>query len=137
MLTIYRRHLKSCSHRSEGRAYRRCRCPLWVDGFLGKEEIRESLRLRDWEKGQQRIREWEAEGARGQATEGPISIDRACAEFLQDAEARKLEEATLYKYRVLFEGPKPRKISKPGAKVKPLSPGLKQFAADQGIRYLI
>ena len=62
MLTIYRRHLKTCDHKSDGRKYRRCRCPIWVDGFLGDVEIRKSLELRDWEKAQATIREWEAEG---------------------------------------------------------------------------
>jgi hypothetical protein len=56
MLTIYRRHLKTCEHKSEGRKYRRCRCPLWVDGFLGTVEIRKSLEMRDWEKAQSTIR---------------------------------------------------------------------------------
>lgn len=57
MLTIYRRHLRNCEHRAEGRKYRRCRCPIWADGFLNGAEVRESLDLKDWEKAQQRIRE--------------------------------------------------------------------------------
>ena len=39
MLTIYRRHLKNCDHCTEGRKYRRCHCPIWVDGFLGVQEF--------------------------------------------------------------------------------------------------
>jgi hypothetical protein len=50
MLTIYRRHLKSCAHRGEGRTYRRCKCPLWADGLIGGVDIRESLKTRDWLK---------------------------------------------------------------------------------------
>src|SRR5580704_13864003 len=103
MVSLYRRHLKNCPHRSEGRKYRRCRCPVWVDGFLNGDDIRQSLDLRDWEKAQQRIREWEAEGRRTEAEE-PITVEEACAEFLLDAEARKLGESTLDKYRLLFEG---------------------------------
>ena len=61
MLTIYRRHLKTCAHRSEGRNYRRCRCAIWVDGFIGKEEIRRSLRAKNWERAQAQVREWEAQ----------------------------------------------------------------------------
>jgi hypothetical protein len=60
MLTLYRRHLKSCEHRGEGRAYRRCKCPIWVDGFIGQREIRESLQLRDWQRANEKIQEWEA-----------------------------------------------------------------------------
>jgi hypothetical protein len=62
MLTLYRRHVTACEHRHQGRKYRRCRCPIWVDGFLNGVEMRESLELRDWEKAQQKIRDWEAEG---------------------------------------------------------------------------
>jgi hypothetical protein len=61
MLTIYRRHRKNCSHRTEGRAYRRCLCPIWVDGVLVDKEIRESLKIRDWQRAQELVREWEAE----------------------------------------------------------------------------
>ena len=47
MLTIYRRHRKNCKQRIDGRGYRRCLCPIWVDGSLNGVEIRKSLRLRD------------------------------------------------------------------------------------------
>jgi hypothetical protein len=40
MLTIYRRHLKLCSHRS--RNYKRCQRPIWVQGTLGNESVRET-----------------------------------------------------------------------------------------------
>ena len=47
MLMIFRRHVKSCKHRGEGRKYRNCRCPIWVDGFLRGNpiRIRESMKL--------------------------------------------------------------------------------------------
>ena len=119
MLTIYRRHTKKCPHRGKGRAYRRCRCPIWVDGVVGLEEIRESLRTRDWQKAQQIVRAWEAEGrrARGEEESEPVSIDAACEAFMSDAEARGLRPATLKKYRVLFEQ-------------------LREFARQGGFRYL-
>ena len=102
MLTTYRRHLTSCPHRSEGRKYRRCRCPVWVDGFLHGVEIRESLKLRDWEKAQEQVRQMEA-GLPVKETEHP-TIEQACREFLEDATARNLRDPTLYKYRLLFQG---------------------------------
>src|SRR5258708_22269026 len=64
MLTAYRRHLKSCRRRDEGRSYRNCRCPIWVDGILGGAEMRESLKVRDWQRAQEIIREWEIENRR-------------------------------------------------------------------------
>ena len=102
MLTIYRRHLKTCAHKNEGRKYRRCRCPIWVDGFLGKVEIRKSLELRDWEKAQSTIREWEAEGAPKEPEKAPITLAQAQEHFLRDAEARDLRQSTLKKYRVML-----------------------------------
>src|SRR5215469_2298213 len=104
MLTIYRRHLKTCPHRNEGRKYRRCRCPIWVDGFLGNVEIRKSLEMRDWEAAQTKIRKWEAQGTNVQTLneDGPVNLIHARDEFLRDAEARSLRESTLKKYRVML-----------------------------------
>jgi len=118
VLTIYRRHVKNCDHRAEGRKYRRCRCPIWVDGFLNGVEMRESLKLRDWEKAQDKIREWESKGSAVEPESNqPISIEHACDEFLREADARELRESTLNKYRVLFAQ-------------------LKAFAADRGLRFV-
>jgi hypothetical protein len=30
MLTIYRRHRRSCKQRMKGRKHRHCQCPIWV-----------------------------------------------------------------------------------------------------------
>jgi integrase/recombinase XerD len=86
----------------EGRKYRRCRCPIWVDGFLGDTEIRQSLATGDWEKAQQTIRSWESAGEQISEKSEPITIKQATDEFLADAQARKLNERTIYKYRFLF-----------------------------------
>jgi len=103
MLTIYRRHLKSCQHRNEGRDYRRCKCPVWVDGFVGGQEIRKSLDTRDWEKAQGKIRDWEAAGEiPGQTADEPITIEKVQDEFIADAEARKLKNSTIDRYHILF-----------------------------------
>jgi len=99
---------------------------------LNRIEIRESLGLRDWEKAQQRIREWEAEGRQVQEV-ALVTIERACEEFLLDAEARKLRDATLDKYKLLFDGPKNKDKIK---ETKPRSLGLKEFAAAHGLRFL-
>ncbi len=117
MLTIYRRHLKSCAHRNEGRAYRRCKCPLWVDGFIGQREIRESLQLRDWQKASEKILEWEAKGQVTAPQAEPTTIQQATESFLADANARELREATLSKYRLLFRR-------------------LGEFASANGLRYI-
>ena len=101
MLTIYRRHQRDCEHQGEGRSYRRCRCVIWVDGTVGDVDIRKSLHTRDWQKAQDIVRQWEAEGQRVEETP-PITLKEACDKFMADAEARGLREPTLYKYRLLF-----------------------------------
>jgi integrase/recombinase XerD len=118
MLTIYRRHRRDCEHRSKGRKYRRCRCPMWADGFLGDREIRKSLDTRDWEKAQETIREWEVVGLENTSSGSRfLTIEQAQREFIADAEARKLKERTIYKYRLLFRQ-------------------LTAFAEEEGIRFL-
>ena len=90
MLTIYRRHRKSCQHRAKGRKHRHCQCPIWVDGTLGGKEMRESLRVRDWQRAQEMIREWEAEDRRTRQQEHQITIKDAHGKFIADAEAERL-----------------------------------------------
>ena len=113
MLTVYRRHLRRCEHRAEGRKYRRCKCPLWVDGFLNGVEIRKALGIRDWEKAQETVRDWEAEGQQNARDDrsiaptsdsearGPISLADAWRIFCADLQARKLHASTIRKYKLL------------------------------------
>jgi integrase/recombinase XerD len=103
MLTIYRRHRKDCKHRSEGRKYRRCRCPIWVDGLFIGREIRKSLDSTDWQKAQDVVREMEATESEPKDANEPITIQLAGDKFMADANARKLNESTIYKYRLLFK----------------------------------
>ncbi len=118
MLTAYRRHRKDCAHRNAGRKYRRCRCPIWADGFIGRQEIRKSLGTRDWDEAQKIVRQWEAAGALSiQQCEQPITVEQAKQEFLADAEARNLKDKTVYKYRLLLRQ-------------------LIEFAQPQGVRFL-
>ena len=122
MLTIYRRHVKACEHKHEGRKYRRCRCPIWVDGSLRGEELRESLGLENWEKAQEKIRDWEVSGRSVVTKAEPeedtaTTLEKACASFIADAESRELQESTLRKYRQLVKQ-------------------MKAFAAAEGLRYI-
>jgi site-specific recombinase XerD len=55
-----------------------------------------------WDKAQQRIREWEAEGKPTVETQ-EMTFEQACQTFENDAKARGLREPTLKKYRVLFK----------------------------------
>jgi integrase/recombinase XerD len=100
MLYIYRRHRKSCPHRNDGREHRRCSCPIWVDGFLNGVELRKALKMRDWQRAQDLVREWEAEGQRTKEPQ-KTTLVRAWEDFLTDAQVRGLRDSTLRKYRHL------------------------------------
>ena len=118
MLNIYRRHLSKCAHRSQGRKYRRCHCPIWVDGFIGGEEIRESLNLRNWEEAQEKVRNWEVERSKPQdPDDNRLTIEAACDKYLADGKSRQLGPAAIYKYTHLTRQ-------------------LKAFAADRGLRFV-
>ena len=50
MLSLWRRHLKSCPHRKRGRSYTRCSCPIWCDGEIDGARCRHSLETCDWQR---------------------------------------------------------------------------------------
>jgi integrase len=98
VLILWRRHLKSCPHKL--RENLRCTCPIWIDWRIGGQRIRKPIGLRDWQKAQQRARDWEAEGF---TEAGKVqTVKEACDRFLNDAKARDLKEPTLYKFSLLF-----------------------------------
>jgi len=48
MLNPYRRHSSDCKHKAKGRAYRQCKCPIWVQGTVNGEPVKRALDTRDW-----------------------------------------------------------------------------------------
>jgi integrase len=102
MLTIYRRHKKSCGHRDEGRKYRGCRCPIWVDGTLGGKDIRKALGELNWERASKWLVEQEAVGEVQAEKREAITIEQARVDFIADGEARKLKKSTIDRYRIIF-----------------------------------
>lgn len=103
MLTLYRRHLRRCKHRKDGRKYRRCRCPVWVDGHLNGTETHKTLDTCDWQRAQGIVREWEAEGEypAEQTASEHVTLEVAWQRFTSDIEARNLHASTTRKYRLL------------------------------------
>jgi len=104
MLTIYRRHQKRCKHREKGRKYRDCSCPIWAQGTLAGEMIRKSIAVRGWQKAQEIVRKWEAQGKIEDAPpqDNRITIEQARVKYLADIDARHLSPSTVYKYKLLF-----------------------------------
>jgi integrase/recombinase XerD len=103
MLTIFRRHLKHRERRAQGRKYRRCRCPVWVDGSLNGLEIHKSIGTRDWNKAQEIVRGWEADGRCVSYLDKPkkLTIELAFGLFKADLVARNLQPSTVRKYDLL------------------------------------
>jgi len=94
----------SCSHRSKGRTWRKCGCPINVEGYLGDAYIRQSIDTRSWEVAQFKVREMEATARLPKPKEQPeVTIAHAVDRFMQDAQARNLTGATMAKLRVLLE----------------------------------
>jgi integrase/recombinase XerD len=73
--------------------------------------------MRDWQRAQEKIREWEARDGRTVEPEAK-TIDAAWTEFLADIEARKLAESTIRKYKLLKRQ-------------------MADFAKERGFRFLI
>ena len=105
MLILFRRHLRSCPHNS--RSYRRCKCPIQVEGSLAGQKIRKSLDLTNWEAAQNRVREWEVKGEIrvNRLGEGELpTVERALGLFMEDSRARHLAESKKdwYSWRVML-----------------------------------
>jgi integrase len=97
MVVIYRRHRKTCPYTS--RAERRCRCPLYAEGTIGNERIRESLNLTSWEAAQRTLRAWESAGTFRQKAD--VTLEEALEKFIADCETRNLKPVTLGKYKLV------------------------------------
>ena len=106
MLTIYRRHSRKCPHRSKGRQWRKCNCPINLEGQLGEKYVRESLGIRSWEAAQAKVRDLEAESLfpdEEPIEDGPVTIEHAVDEFLKDAKARHVADSTYTKLRYTLQ----------------------------------
>jgi site-specific recombinase XerD len=67
---------------------------------LGREEIRRSMRTRDWTRANQEVQKWEA-AERINERAAPVSLTDAWKSQLADLEARRLSEETIRKYKLL------------------------------------
>lgn len=106
MLTLYRRHTRSCGQKD--RYYRRCKCPVWVEGTTNSGEyIRHSLKLISWERGDEEKRwlELGPDAAVGDPARPSIpqriTIREAITKFCRECESRNLGDSTMRKYRTL------------------------------------
>jgi integrase/recombinase XerD len=118
MLTIYPRHKKTCPHRDEGRTYRRCKCPKWVDGRYEGIDVRQSLKVTTWDEAEVELEKLKT-GLRAptEKSAGLVTLADAWDAFEADAKARGLKEASLRKYAYLRTD-------------------MERFATDTGLRFV-
>src|SRR5262245_34796126 len=134
MFQLYRRHVKSCrfwtgKSTNGNRRDHNCRCPVWVDGYLGGKRVNRTLGLRDWTRANAVVRDWEIAGSIQQAARAGVPVVDACDAFMADVEAQRLSESSLKKYRVMLtgqHGPEER---------KKFSPSLLEFCAEAGLQF--
>lgn len=99
-LSLFRRHTKACGRTS--RRYRRCSCPISVEGSLGGQKIRQALDQTSWEAAERQVREWTVAGRIGEA-DGPKTVGDAVTKFLEDCVARGVRPGTLTLRKRLLE----------------------------------
>lgn len=100
VLRLYRRHRRSCRQRSE--RYRRCACPIYVEGTLRGESVKKSLDLTSWTAASDLIAKWNESGEIGGVKPEIPTIVEAVEKFLADARARHIGWETARKYENLL-----------------------------------
>lgn len=83
MLTLWRRHEKTCAQRERGRAWTRCQCPVWCDGIVAGERLRQSLDTRDWGRAGRELAELEQRAIEGRKDR---TVEEAAQVFLESVE---------------------------------------------------
>ena len=53
MLSLWRRHTKSCKYRS--RKHTKCDCPVWCDGEINGKRVIQTLNTRDWARAARKL----------------------------------------------------------------------------------
>src|SRR5215472_3482867 len=105
-LDPHRRHLDDCPHKSKGRHYTLCDCPIHVYGKLNGGIYRRSLQTTDWNRAQRLI-----EVLLRSPNEPDVALPAASARtvaaavqaYLNDCEKRNLQPSTLRSYTDVFE----------------------------------
>lgn len=93
MLTLFRRHLDTCPHRDQGRAFLKCDCPIHCDGMVKGRRIRESMNTSNWGRATRRMAELEEQAVSGRARK-PVAD--AVAAFLGSLD---IQPSSMRKYR--------------------------------------
>jgi len=88
---------------SEYDDYARCKCADRAVGMLGGRFIRKSLKTANYETAVETIRQWEGNRQQEPSDRGPVTVQNAVKNYLEDAKARNLGESTLTKLETIFK----------------------------------
>src|SRR5580692_7213969 len=94
MLMPHRRHVLSCPHFAKGRGWKKCSCPIHVEGRLNGRRIRKSLDTANWEFANGKILEMEARKEELKES----SVEDAVKDFIRDCHSRNLSIDTVEKF---------------------------------------
>ena len=76
---------------------------MWAEGTVDGKYVRRSLKTKSWEKATRINKEIdESQNPDPKPKDEPVSVVQAVEEYLADAKARELGEATLYKLEIIF-----------------------------------
>lgn len=101
-LELWRRHTPDCPRAKHGRKATKCRCPVWCDGFIDGQRVRQPMKTRDWRRAEWKLSQMlTPEGQPENNRRKPL--DEAVANYLADCEARGLEHSTIRSYRKTLE----------------------------------
>lgn len=100
MLSLFRRHSRACPRFKDGRKWKRCKCPIWVDGTNMGAEVRLSMNTRSWEKAEDDLAKMRKTPTL--RINEPKTIEAAVDSFRNDAIARNLNPETLRKHANLL-----------------------------------
>jgi hypothetical protein len=105
MLSVYTRHSQKCPHWNDI-AWRRCRCPKWIQGTPSDEQgfIRTRAQTRTWEQAEATARQLEESARPGAPKPKPdVTIAEAVAAYKADEEGRCLSKSTTRQSKTLFD----------------------------------
>jgi integrase len=100
-----------------------------VDGYLAGKRVNKTLDLRDWSRAKEITRDWEIAGTIQPQERVGAPVGEACAAFMADAEAQRLSESSLKKYRVLLIN------LHTAEELEKSSPSLNEFCAETGVQF--
>jgi len=110
VLSLYRRHLKTCPNAGDRFIRKGDKCPVWVEGVDPQGVYhRKSLRTGSWDIGERLMRDMTVPAAPDPPSDAarpeiapPMSLESAISTFIANLEGENRVPDTIRKYRLMF-----------------------------------